>query len=608
MAYEDRVQVANLDFEEVKQDLIDQFKSREEFSDYEFTGSSLNLLLDILSYNTHYYSLASNFLVNESFLDTAVIRANIVSRAKGLNYKPRSASAAFTTVTVQFTKQSLTDRLAIIPAGSTFSSSGGGQTKVFNTIQDYILQFEETSPVGTTKFMDLVIYEGKFRTERFIQNGDATDFVTVEAKDPNCDDKTLTVSVNGTRYRKIEPEDNDLFNLNGESSVYFLEESRDGNVNIVFGNGIVGKALKNLDEVIISYLSTSGESGNGIRTFSAQIPGRGDATLITVKGPSSGGAPREDMESIRDNAPKWFQSQYRAVTTNDYEVMLRKKYADIQAISVWGGEDVGFPGKVFVAIKPKSADKLSASTKEILKNEIIKQSNVVTVRPEFVDPRVFRIKLDTVLIYDPSRLSVSQAVLRSKVMNLYKDLNETYIGDFLSSFRESNFSRRVKDLDNSIVSSNTRVVINAKVEAKNLYLTKYKYNFGNRLYHPEDGFLASRGGIFSSSLFKRLGQSVFSGFDEDGFGNIRLYDFINDTKVYKNRAAGRINYNTGEVEFLYEFQPVDGTFTISVIPESVDVIAQQDMILEIDTANSTIDAIDVNHTDIIRSLNLNRSF
>ena len=608
MPSEEKIIVANLDFNEVKADLIETFKSKPEFADYEFTGSSLNLLLDILSYNTHYYSLASNFLVNESFLDSAVLRSNVVSRAKSLNYKPRSVRAAFTTVTLSFTKQSANDKIVIIPAGSTFTASAQNQTKVFNTIDDYVLQFDSNLAIGTTKTIDVVIYEGRFVTEKFIQSKDTTDFTTFEVSDEFCDDNTLVVAVNGTKYRKVVPENEDIFSLNGSSLSYFIEESRNGKTNVILGNGIVGKPLKANDEILISYLSSSGSNGNGIRQFTANIPNRIDGVIVKVSGPSSGGDGKESIQSIRDNAPKWFQSQYRAVTTNDYEVTLRRKYADIQAISVWGGEDVGFPGKVFICIKPKSANALTAATKQILKNEVIKNSNVITVRPEFVDPQIFKLRLNTVVLYDNSKLSVSKSVLEAKIKTLYEYLNKNYIGDFLNSFRESNFSREIKALDAAVVSSNTRVTISADVAVQNLFLKQYKYNFNNRIYHPQAGFLAERGGVLSSSLFKRRGSTYLSGFDEDGYGNIRLYDYIDNTKVYINRKAGRIDYTAGTVEFLYEFNPAVDKFTISVIPESVDVIAQQDMILEIDSSNSTVDAIDVNETDIIKSLNLNRSF
>jgi len=600
--------IANLDFDTVKDDLVTHFKSRPEFSDYEFTGSSLNLLMDILSYNTHYYSLASNFLLNESFLDSALLRKNVVSKAKSLNYVPRSISASSTTVTVTFTKQGSSDNLVIIPAGTAFISAVGNVSLTFYTKQDYVLQFDSLTAVGATKSIDVQIFEGSWSTQRYVGDKNYTDFASYELPKNNIDTSTLTVAVNGTRYQKILPEDETLFEAKSNTRCYFVEENRNGGYNIIFGNGIVGKPIQANDEILVSYLSTSGEVGNGVSKFSVSLAGRADATVTSVSGPSTGGSAKETIQSIKDNAPKWFQAQYRAVTVNDYEAFLKKKFADIQSISVYGGEDIGFPGKVFICIKPKSADKLSNATKEIIKKEVIKESNVVTVRPEIVDPKIFKLRLDSVVVYDKTRLDSSREILKTKVSNLFDYVNKNYVGTFMSSFRESNLSYEIKNLDQSIISSNTRVKLSTDVTSTNFYLDTYEYQFNNKLYHPSDGFLANKGGILYSTLFYREGQTVQSGFDEDGYGNIRLYDYIDNNKVYVNTKAGRINYETGQVDFLYEFRPRDSVFTLIVIPDSVDIIATQDMILEIDGANSSVEAVEIDETDILKNINLSRTF
>ena len=603
----DRPVISNLDFEEVKQDLVTHFKNRSEFSDYEFTGSSLNLLMDILSYNTHYYSLASNFLLNESFIESAILRKNVVSIAQRLNYTPRSVKAASTTVTLRFTKQNDTDTNIIIPGGSLFKSSAGNGSLTFHTIKNYVLQFETNAAVGATKSIDVEIYEGSFQTQSFTSNKDYTDFSKWQITQDNIDTDTMTVAVNGTQYKKVTPEDESLFNLSSDSRVYFLEENRDAGISIVFGNDIAGKAIKDNDQIVVSYLATNGVEGNGIKIFTPVIPSRVDAVIATTPNAAQGGAVKETISEIKNNAPKWFQAQYRAVTANDYEVILKNKFGDIQAISVWGGDEVNQPGKVFLCIKPKSADTLTSATKEIIKKQIIKSSNVVTVRPEIVDPRVFKLKLQTVVVFDESRLPTTRSVLVAKVQNLFNHINTKYVGDFLSSYRESNLSYEIKNLDQSVVSSNTRVTMTSDITATNGFLDRYVYEFGNKLYHPSAGFLASKGGILSSSLFKRENSLVESGFDDDGYGNIRLYDYNDNTKVYVNNKAGRIDYETGKVEFLYDFQPQNGIFQLNVVPDSVDVIATRDMILEIDNSNSIVTAVEIKETDLLRSINLNRS-
>ena len=604
----DRPVIANLDFNEIKNDLVEHFKSKDEFTDYEFTGSALNLLMDILSYNTHYYSLASNFLLNESFLDTAVIRKNVVSIAKRLNYTPRSVKSASTVLTLQFTKQSENDNVIIIPAGSLFRASTGAVSLNFHTVEDYVLQFNTAAAVGSKKTIDVTIHEGNYKTQAFVSSDNYSGFSTWELKQDNIDTSTITVSVNGTRYKVVLPEDEGLFNVTSASNVYYLEENRNGGYNIIFGDGIAGKAINNGDQIIVSYLTSSGPDGNGVKKFSPNINSRTDVVILGTPEPTQGGGERETIQSIKDNAPKWFQSQYRAVTTNDYEALLVKKYADIQAINVYGGEEVGYPGKVFICIKPKSAKTLTQATKEILKSQILTSSKIVTVRPEFVDPNIFKVGLQTVVVYDKNKLSSSRNLLEAKIQNLFKYLNENYIGDFLKSFRESNLSYEIRNIDQSVISSNTRVSLSTEITSQDGFLDQYEFRFNNKLYHPNDGFLGDKGGILTSTPFYRVGRNVQSAFDEDGYGNIRLYDFVDNKKVYVNRKAGRIDYQTGLIEFLYDFDPEDSVFDITVIPESVDIIANQNMILEVDLAKSSVDAVEIKETDLLRNINLSRSF
>lgn len=603
----DKPVIANLDFDTVKQDLISHFKSRTEFSDYEFTGSSLNLLMDILSYNTHYYSLASNFLLSESFLDSAILRKNVVSLAKRLNYTPRSISSAYTTLRCSVTKtQPLgTNEIVVLPAGTLFTASSGNQTVTFYTMDDYVVQFETTDGLALVKTVDVTVYEGRYTTQRFVSSVNYDTFSKFTLNQTNIDTTTIVVSVNGVQYEKILPENENLFDTDSSSLIYFLEENRNGGTDVIFGDGIAGKALSYGDEILVTYLLSSGDGGNGIISFSTSNT---NITAIVVTAATQGGAAKETIQSIKDNSPKWFQAQYRAVTTNDYEAILKNKFADIQAISVYGGEEVGYPGKVFICIKPKSGDTLSTATKAVLKSEILSNSNVVTVRPEFVDPQIYKLSLSTVVVFDKSRLSSSREILKTKVKTLFDYINTNYIGDFLDSFRESNLSYEIKNLDTSVISSNTRVRISADVTTSSQKLDQYKYSFNNKIYHPFDGFVTETGSVFSSSAFYRVGKSYQSGFDDDGYGNIRLFDVIDDTKVYVNRKAGSIDYENGIIEFLYDFDPVDTTFTITVIPESVDVLAVQDMILEIDAATSTVDVVEINETGLLKSINLSRSF
>ena len=599
MAITERPVVANLDFTGIKQDLIDHFKSREEFADYEFTGSSLNLLMDILSYNTHYYSLASNFLLNESFLDTALLRKNVVSLAKQLNYVPRSISSASTDITCTVTSTGNAN-FRIIPAGTTFTASSGNITKKFSTIRDYVIQFIDGATTATTT---ITAYEGSYSTQKFVADKDYTSFAYFDLGQDNIDARTLTVSVNGIIYDKVEPADETIFDLTSTSTTYFYEENREGSLNIIFGDGVVGKPLSTGDEIYVSYLTSTGAEGNGISAFSSSASYLSGISATI----SQGGGDKETIQSIKDNAPKWFQSQYRAVTTNDYEVIIRNKFADIQAISVYGGDEVGQPGKVYVCIKPKSADKLTDAAKETIRSEIIASSNIATIKPQFVDPQIIKLILTTNVLIDKSRNTNTDAIA-TKVAALYNTVNTSYIGEFLESYRESTLSTQIKNLDKAVVSSNTVCKLAITKAVANQKLEDYTIAFNNKLYHPEEGFYSAKGGILNSSLFYRTGRTIQSGFDDDGYGNVRLYDFVDGTRVYKNATAGTIDYDTGLVNIVYDYFIEDNSVTFTAIPDSVDAVASQNTILTIDTSQSHVNVVDYREVDLIKKLNTNRSF
>lgn len=594
--------VSDLDFLSIKDDLVNYFKERPEFADYEFSGSSLNLLMDILAYNTHYNALTANFQLNESFIDTSLIRSNVVSLAKSLNYVPRSARSSRTKIKLNVPRLG-SEGFYIIPAGSFFSASSGSTKFNFYTIEDYTVSFTSGQASNT---IDIDVYEGKLFTQRFVFNNSLEEFPAFDLNLPNIDTTTLYVSVNGLKHTQVTPELEGMTSLDSNSNIFFVEESKDSTHRIIFGNNVLGKKPEIGSVILATFIQSSGNLANGARTFSVNIPGRTDITISGTPNVSQGGQPPESIQSIKDNAPHWFQSQFRAVTENDYKAFLINKFADIQSINVYGGEKVNQPGKVFIAIKPKSGDKLTTATKDTLLSEVLNKSSVVTIRPEFVDPEIIYLVLKSVVIFDESKLVTNRSVIKSKIISLIGNLNNAYIGDFLANFNESYLSKEIEELDNSIVSSNTRVSLKIKTNALNGTLDKYELNFANKLYHPIAGFNAANGGVVTSNLFFREGRDVRSGFDDDGFGNIRLFDFIDDEKVTVVPYSGTINYETGVVE-LQDFDPQDGKIIFTAIPDSFDVQATENIVLQTDTEGSSVDVLEKNETSIIKNLNLSRS-
>jgi len=599
---DNRPVVSDLDFQSIKDDMITYFKNRPEFADYEFAGSGLNLLMDILAYNTHYNSLAANFMLNESFIDTALVRSNVVSLAKSLNYLPRTAKCSTTKIKLNVPRLS-NEGFFVIPAGSLFKATSGSLTFNFYTIQDYTVNFSSAQSSNT---ITVDVFEGKLFTQRFVHTDKTTEFPAFDLGYTNIDNSTLTVSVNGTKFNQVTPEEEGIVGQNRNSELYFVEETRDRTLKIIFGNNVIGKKLNISDEIIATFLQSSGEAANGVKSFSVNVPGRTDITISGTPNISQNGQSPESIQEIKDNAPHWYQAQFRAVTENDYSALLKNKFSDIQSINVYGGEKVNQPGKVFIAIKPKSGDKLTASTKDTLLTTILNKSSVVTVRPEFVDPFILKVVLKTVAIYDDTKLVTNRAALKARITSLLSNLNTVYLGEFLNNFRESYLSSQIQDLDSAIESSNTRVSLRVDNKVTGGTLAFYNWTYNNKLYHPNDGFNSANGGILSTNLFLREGRTNQSGFDEDGFGNIRLFDIVDDKKITVEPNAGTINYETGAIT-IQDFDPTDTTIEFTVIPDSFDVQADNNIILQVATDDSIVDVLEKNETATIKNLNISRS-
>lgn len=602
---DNRPVVAPLDFDTIKNDMIAYFRSRPEFKDYNFTGSALNQLLDILAYNTHYNSLAANFLVNEMFLDTAVLRDNVVSIAKLLNYIPRSSRAATTKVQMQFRRPDPDTPFVVLPAGFQFQARLGSNTIYnFQTLQDYIIQFRQDSENLTVD-----VYEGMPITQRFVA-GPVTDQTTFPAFDllsTNIDTTTIAVTVNGVKFSQVTAVNEGITTVNAQSPIFFVEETAGQLYRIILGNGVIGQRPNPGDEILVTYLVTKGPEANGISLLVPASTAPGFTQTSWVLNQTMFGALPETIREIKSNAAHWFQAQYRAVTAADYETVLRQLYPDIQAINVYGGETVGTPGRVYIAIKPRTADVLSDVAKQTISRDILSKYNLVTVTPTLVDPDIIRIVVKTVVQYDPAVSPLDPTILRTSIFNLFETFNTEYIGNFLRTFYVSTLASVISDLDPSIVSVNSRISLQFNVTAdSDQLLDRLEWSFNNRLYHPFDGYNASNGGILTTNLFNRAGKSFLSGFDDDGYGNIRLFDYIDNERVYVSEIAGSVDYTTGAIQ-LRQFDPGPGVINFTVIPDSFDVIANDNIILQISGEDSVVYVVDRNDYTTLKQLSASRS-
>ena len=595
---EKRLDVTDLDFDDIKGNLKTFMRNQSDFTDYDFEGSGINALLDVLAYNTHYLAMNMNMVANEAFLDTASVRSSVVSHAKTLGYTPNSVRAPIAFVNVTLNNiGNLTS--ASIPVGTVFTTVIGDVNYQFVTVAEHSTQIQN----GIISFTNLPIYEGTYVTNRYtvdINNVDQKFYVN----DENGDTTTLIVDVfdnssstSSTTFTLAT----DTTQTASDSNVYFLQESVDGKFEIYFGDGIIGKALSDGNIVRMRYVVTNKTKANGASSFStsATISGITNITTATVSN-ASGGAEKESIQSIKFNAPLDYAAQGRAVTVNDFKAVVPKVYANAKSVQVYGGEDNDVPtyGKVYISIVPTTGAITASAKLDIVKN-LKNNYTVASVTPEIVDPEYTKIRLNVNFSYNSKNTVKAQETLISNVTKTITDFNTNNLSKFDAAFRYSPFSSLIDNTDPAITSNITTLKLSKDFIPTLNTSTKYTIPFSNALYNPHSGHDSDAGGILSSSGFKISGNTNEMFLNDDGMGNVRMYYIVDGTtNTYQDNNAGTINYKTGEVILtsfnITEVSNVDGAAStkirLIVTPESNDIIGVRNQVLEIDTANLIVNA------------------
>ena len=587
--------VSDLDFDAIKTNLKTFLQSQTQFQDYDFEGSGLSILIDLLSYNTHYMAYLANMSTNELYLDSADIRNNIVSLAKMLGYTPNSPRAPRASIDVVVNNGSGTS--ITMAKGTTFVSNVNGTSYQYLTNEDIT-----TTPVdGVYTFSNVALYEGTL--VKFKYTVDETDvdqkFVIPSA---NADTSTLKVVVQNSASDTTSATYSLSSGYSGVSSTtqaYFIQETTDGKFEVYFGDGVTGQKLVNGNVVILEYVVTNKEVSNGANTFDLQgsVGGFTDVT-ITTNSNSQGGAEAEDNESVKFNAPLNFAAQDRAVTTTDYETLVKGIYPNALSVSAWGGEDDETPryGIVKIAIKAASGSTLTDQTKLDIVNGL-KKYNVASVKPEIVDPETTSILLTSNIKYDAKSTTKSATTLKSDVINTITTYNTGTLQKFDGVFRHSKLTGLIDNTDASILSNITTLKIRKNFTPIINSATKYDIYFRNALYNPHSGHNSAAGGILASTGFKVASDATNEMFlDDDGNGNVRMYYLVSGVKTYANSTQGTIDYATGQVTLnllnIASISNIRGASStvieLTVQPSSNDVIPVRDQIVEIDVANSLI--------------------
>jgi len=590
-----KLDISQLDFDGIKDNLKTFLSQQDEFTDYDFEGSGMNILLDVLAYNTHYLGYNANMLANEMYLDSADQRSSVVSLAKQVGYTPRSATSS--TATIDVVVNNASGASLILARGTKFTSTVDGTNYSFVSNGNVSI-----SPVdGVYKFSNLIIYEGTYLNYKYTATTSDTDQRFIIPND-NVDTTTLTV--------KIQESDSDstintyklasgITGIDSTSKVYFLQEIENGRYEVYFGDDVLGQSIKDGNIVILDYVSCNRDESNGASEFalSGTVGGFSNVTITTINSAFGGDDP-ETIKSIKYNAPRDYSAQDRAVTAEDYKVLVKSIYANAQSVQVYGGEDAAIPdyGKVYISIKAKSGSNLTEATKVSLVQSL-KSFAVASVTPVIIDPEITFIILETTFKFDSNLTTKDVSTLKTNVLNAIASYNTNTLENFTGVFRYSAVGKTIDESDTSILSNITKVKMYKFITPTLNNGSKYTLSFNNAFFNPHSGHNSTAGGIVSSTGFKISGDDTNEHFlDDDGAGNIRVYYLSGTTRIYTDSTYGTIDYTNGEIILtssnITSISNIDGAAStrirVTTTPSSNDVVPVRNQVLEIDTINSTV--------------------
>jgi hypothetical protein len=481
------LQVADLDFFSIKENLKGFLKNQDTFSDYDFEGSGLQVLLDLLAYNTAYNGWYLNMVANESFLDTSQMRNNILSHAKAINYVPQSSHAAMAKVNIRVFPSYAED-----PSDSIQHIVLDKYTKFYGVDSEGIHRTFVTAHAndavkvaGVFNFANVVLKQGDVITLQFSATTD-NEQRRYEIPSANVDVSTIEVTVQASptnTWTDVYTQATDLTEIKGTDNVYFVEENENLNYTIYFGDNVIGRAPQNGSIINVTYLDVVGSRANNISKFYPVDPIAKRFTnkiVVTAKSSSYGGTDKEGLDQIRFRAPNFYTTQNRAVTENDYESLILRDYNNIEAVSVWGGETNDPPvyGKVFMSLKTRGYFTLTELEKDVIKNELIANRNVMTIIPEIIDPNYCFIQIRGSVTYNPSLTTKSGNELKSIVKQAILDYNQTELNTFKSTFKKSRLQYYIDICDNSITGSDLHIFLQQRIPLEFKKVRKYNIDFG----------------------------------------------------------------------------------------------------------------------------------
>lgn len=602
---------ANLDFDQIKEQIKDYLRANSDFTDFDFEGSNFSVLIDALAYNTYITAFNANMVVNESFIESASLRENVVSLARNIGYIPRSRTAAKSTIsfTVRFNGESptLTLKAGLVCVGSTRNSSF-----VFSIPEDITTTAPLDNPLDgligdrTATFSNIEVYQGSYAIKKF--NVDQSLDQRFIIDNSFVDTSTLIVRIKGptdpTAGKEYVRSDN-IISVNASSEIYFIQEVKDEKYELLFGDGILGKKLETGSQIVASYIVTDGIEGNGVTnfSFSGLLKGSSDETIsplttisITTNSKAQGGAEIESLQSIKYFAPGTYSSQFRAVTASDYETIVKLIYPDAESVSVVGGEELTPPrfGEVEISIKPKNEYFVSDFNKQLILNRL-KNYSLAGIKQTIVDLEILSIELECFVYYNSSKVK-SVNDLKSSVTNTLAEFSQsTDLNNFGGRFKYSKLLNIIDSTSDAITSNITKVKIRRDLKTVLNQPTQYELCFGNKFH------VVSSGRNIKSTYFNVSGIS----------GNLYMTDTPNSdlltgiisfiristdgTPEVVVQNAGTVNYHTGEIILfttnITNTEIPSGIVEVQAFPESNDVIGLTNLFVELNIDKSTINMV-----------------
>lgn len=597
-------QFTNLDFEDIRSQIKDYLRTNTEFTDFDYEGSNFSVLIDILAYNSYITAYNTNMAVNESFLDSATLRENVVSLARNIGYVPRSkrasrAKISFTVDTEGFLDvKSVTLKSGVVSLGTLETGNF-----VFSIPEDITVPVDNQ---GIARFNNVSIYEGRFLTKSFIVDNNQPNQKFI-IPNTGVDTELIRVFVSDTTNEEYTKFDN-ILNVNRNSKIFLVQEVEDEKYQILFGDNIFGRRPISGSSIYVSYITTNGKQANGAAnfTFSGILVDNNSnkitngISLITTNTPSENGDDIEKIDSIKYIAPRVYSSQFRAVTANDYKGLIPSIFPNVESVTAYGGDELEPPeyGKVFISIKPRNGKYISKITKEEIKTKL-KQYTIAGIKPEIIDLKYLYVEINTSVYYDRSAISEIEN-LRKKVIETITQYGTSYdLNNFGGRFKYSKLTSLIDNVSTSITSNITKVKMRRDLQPElNKYAT-YELCFGNAFHIKRNNLLDNRGYNIKSTGFSILnvdGTVYLSDVPiDDKTGTIFFFVLKDNVPFIIKNNAGVVKYDKGEI--LLDVVNITSTVStngieVQAIPESNDVIALKDIYLDLSISNLTVNMVE----------------